>query len=232
MGAPTQVWSSQIQPAFAQYPQSRVRPQPSPMVPQYWPAALVQATGVQAGGEPSQIPRLLHCQPEGQSPHSRVPQQLSPICPQYRVPCRSHAQSDVHMPMESAGPSTVASRVASGAMAPSLLSGTRTASVRSAVPGTSATASATAASAGESGARATLPTSDTRSVWPRIPPASCIPSGPASPPEDRSGEWQADQLAVMSAATQQQRHPHRRTGPLELALVFISYRHHNSIASV
>jgi len=103
------------------------------MLPQYWPPSFSQTTGVQAGGERTQIPELSHCQPTGQLPHSSVPQQPSPIRPQYRVPCLSHAQSDMQMPIASASPSRVPSWAASGGMALSPPSGAGITSLRSAI---------------------------------------------------------------------------------------------------
>ena len=126
---PTQTWSMHSQPASEQEPQSRVRPQPSPMVPQYWPPLFAQATDVQPGR--AQIPELVHCQPPGQAPHSRVPQQPSPIRPQYWVSCFAHVPQ---MPIASEAASTVP-LVASGTIAPSgPLSGGRITSLRSGIP--------------------------------------------------------------------------------------------------
>jgi hypothetical protein len=89
---PTQAfWPPHTQPlpaAEQSAPQSSELPQPSPMVPQYWPpVAGSQVSGVQAGGWPLQRlswqvqPVLLHVVPQ----FSELPQP-SPMIPQYWSP--------------------------------------------------------------------------------------------------------------------------------------------------
>jgi hypothetical protein len=78
------------QPALAQVlPHSTERPQPSPMVPQYWsPLAVVQLWGVQLAVGPALQTPLSHDHPAlGQVvPQSSVPPQPSPMAPQYLSP--------------------------------------------------------------------------------------------------------------------------------------------------
>jgi hypothetical protein len=67
-----------------QPPQSSVRPQPSPIVPQYRPPpAATQVPGVQlVGAQVFATPAPPQVEPAGQSPHWSVPPQPSPIVPQ------------------------------------------------------------------------------------------------------------------------------------------------------
>jgi hypothetical protein len=66
-------------------PQSKLPPQPSPMVPQYWPPlAAVQVPFVQLAGMHTLF--ALHTWPEGQSPQGKDPPQPSPTVPQNWLP--------------------------------------------------------------------------------------------------------------------------------------------------
>jgi hypothetical protein len=77
----------------AQAPQSRVLPQPSPILPQYWPPVGVQVNAVH---DPAGAPHTLgmpappQLWPAGQAPQSRVLPQPSPILPQYWPPAPVH----------------------------------------------------------------------------------------------------------------------------------------------
>ena len=66
----------------AAHVQSIVRPQPSPILPQYLPAppAMSQPAGVQFAG--TQTPSALHVFPAGQAPHSTASPQPVPTRPQ------------------------------------------------------------------------------------------------------------------------------------------------------
>lgn len=73
-------------PAFGQgVLQSRLPPQPSPMVPQYWPPFdAVHVPGVQLAG--TQTLLALQTWPDGQAPQGRLPPQPSPTVPQNWLP--------------------------------------------------------------------------------------------------------------------------------------------------
>src|SRR5882672_373499 len=69
-----------------QSPQSRRRPQPSPILPQYVPPTCAQVTGVHPS---SGIPQTFgtwapQTSPAGHAPQSSCPPQPLPITPQYR----------------------------------------------------------------------------------------------------------------------------------------------------
>src|SRR5664280_874870 len=76
-------------PALGQVvPQSSERPQPSPIVPQYWPPlAAVQPLATQFGSKHKLLmPPPPQTPPFAQVPQSRLPPQPSPIVPQYWPP--------------------------------------------------------------------------------------------------------------------------------------------------
>src|SRR5262249_39055563 len=73
-------------------PQSMVPPQPSPIVPQYWPPpGAVHVPFVQlAGWQTLARPPPPHTPPSAQAPHWSVPPHPSPIVPQKVSPPRPH----------------------------------------------------------------------------------------------------------------------------------------------
>src|SRR5438067_1570504 len=80
--APPQSW------LVGQPPQSILPPQPLPTMPQYWPFACVQLSGVQRpepGGNPHtpSRPAPPHVCPVAQPPQSILPPHPSPTTPQY-----------------------------------------------------------------------------------------------------------------------------------------------------
>src|SRR5580765_2669208 len=70
---------------FAQAPQLRTPPQPSPMVPQYWPPIGVQVAFTQVGSLQTLATPAPQVPPFGQVLQSSVPPQPSPIMPQKRI---------------------------------------------------------------------------------------------------------------------------------------------------
>jgi hypothetical protein len=79
----------QVWPAGQLAPQLRLPPQPSPMVPQYWPVAVVhEVSRVQVAGSGPQTPGVAAPQtwPAGQLPQVRGRPQPSPMVPQYWPP--------------------------------------------------------------------------------------------------------------------------------------------------
>jgi hypothetical protein len=71
--------------ALAQAPQLSVPPQPSPIVPQYWPPIGVQVIGLQVGSLQTSATLAPQVPPFGQLPQSSVPPQPSPMLPQKRA---------------------------------------------------------------------------------------------------------------------------------------------------